>query len=442
MATEATLRVEQRILYLLEHLGIEQAHFAASMSRDWAGLLTTHPEVVLSLTLICPMGMDVRVLRANPPRLLILSGNEGRPAAEARQVAASLPGATLITIPNYFSPPWADAVADRTEEIGSALLDFLARIEQERAVKSVTLPEGAGEIAGISYAVRGSGPPLVLLPLALAPSQWQPLLPLLSRRCCTITLGGPALGMVAHLEARGRSGYLRVVRQLLAEAHLEPGEILLEAGCGSGVLLRWLAKETRGANRIIGADINPYLLREARALAGKEGIEGAISFVQGDAEALPFMDSRFDITMACTLLEEGDADRMLAEFVRVTKPGGRVAVMVRSIDMPWWVNLPLRAGLKAKVEGRGQLGGNVQEKGCADASLYRRLREAGLAEVTIFPQLATYTEGERLQYVEERILTGLRPEEANEWWEAGLRAEADGTFFIAEPFHCAVGTKP
>jgi len=39
-----------------------------------------------------------------------------------------------------------------------------------------------------------------------------------------------------------------------------------------------------------------------------------------------------DLTLSCTVLEEGDADRMLAEMIRVTKPGGRVAVIVRAID--------------------------------------------------------------------------------------------------------------
>ncbi|MBI2360176.1 MAG: methyltransferase domain-containing protein, partial [Deltaproteobacteria bacterium] len=411
MATQARQPVEERMIQLLRHLGIEQAHFAASMPRDWGDLVITHPEVVSSLTLVCPMGINLDALRTSAPMLLVVTGDQGRPAQEARQIVGDLPGATLITLPNYFSPPWADVIADRTEHVGSALMDFLRRIDQGRTRKAAALRQGEGEVAGISYSVRGSGPPLLLLPLALAPSQWQPLLAVLSERYCTITLGGPALGMVAHLEARAQSGYLRVVRHLIEEARLSPGEAVLEVGCGSGALVRWLARQTGGANRIVGADINRYLLREAAALARRDGVEGVIEFREGDAEALPFTDNHFDVTMSCTVAEEGDADRMLAEFARVTKPGGRVAVMVRSIDMPWWVNLPLRAEVKSKVEGRGRLGGNVQEQGCADASLYRRFLQAGLAQVKMLPQLAICAGGERLEYVKERIVTGLRPEE-------------------------------
>jgi ubiquinone/menaquinone biosynthesis C-methylase UbiE len=141
------------------------------------------------------------------------------------------------------------------------------------------------------------------------------------------------------------------------------------------VILRWLARYTNGAHHITGVDINPYLLREAAALARKEGLAGVIELRQGNAEALPFADSRFDVTMACTVMEEGNADRMLAECVRVTKSGGRVAVIVRSLDMPGWVNLPLGAELKKKAEAQR---GHVVKEGCADASLYRACGRRGL----------------------------------------------------------------
>jgi ubiquinone/menaquinone biosynthesis C-methylase UbiE len=52
---------------------------------------------------------------------------------------------------------------------------------------------------------------------------------------------------------------------------------------------------------------------------------------EGNAEALPFPANQFDVTVACTVLEEGDANRMLAELVRVTKPGGRVGVIAVGI---------------------------------------------------------------------------------------------------------------
>jgi ubiquinone/menaquinone biosynthesis C-methylase UbiE len=437
MAAQASHAVEERIIHLLRHLGIERAHFAGCMSRDVAGLAASHPDAVSSLILISPWGMNVGALRPLSSRLLVITGDQGQVAEEVHRAVASIPGTTLVNLRDYFSPLWADVIADCTKDVGAAMMDFLSSIEQQQALQEMAFLEGEGEIADISYSIRGSGPPLVLFPLGLAPSQWQPLLPLLSARYCTITVGGPALGTVAFLEARAQ-GYLRVVRSLVDEVGIRPGEAVLEVGCGSGVILRWLARHTNGANHITGVDINRYLLREAAAVAKKEGIEGAIELREGNGEALPFADSHFDVTMACTVMEEGNADRMLAECVRVTKSGGRVAVIVRSLDMLGWVNLPLGSELKKKAETQR---GHVLKEGCADASLYRRMQQAGLKQVTMFPQWATFSAGERLQFEQERIVAMLKPEEVNEWQKAIVQADAQGTFFIAQPFHCAVGIK-
>ena len=229
------------------------------------------------------------------------------------------------------------------------------------------------------------------------------------------------------------------MRSLVNEAGLRPGQSVLEVGCGSGVILRWLARYVNGANRMTGVDINPYLLREAKATVQKENLQDLIDLREGNAESLPFPDDQFDVTMTCTVMEEGNADRMLAECVRVTKNGGRVAAIVRALDMPWWVNLPLTAELKTKAEAQR---GHVLREGCADASLYRRMRQAGLKNLIMLPQWASFSAGERLEFEQERVLATLKPEEASEWREAVVQAERDGTFFIGQPFHCAVGTKP
>jgi SAM-dependent methyltransferase len=388
--------------------------------------------------------MDPSTLATLAPRLLVFVGDQGRPDALVRQAVAHLQGATLITLRDYVSPTiYADVVADRSADIGAAMMDFLARMDQVRGPRTVTLPKSEGEVAGISYRVEGSGPPLVLLPLGVAPSQWEPLVPRLRERWCTITLGGAYLGMIGSLEARGRTaGYLGVVRRLIEEAQLRPGETVLEVGCGTGVLDRWLARHTGGANHIVGIDISRYLLREAMALAKQEGLEGVIEFREGSAEALPLPENSFDVAMSSTVIQRVNADRMLREMVRVTKPGGRVAVVGHAHDMPRWVNLALPAALKTKVEAPGWASDRGHPLGCDDASLYRRLRQAGLTQVKMFPQFAAFDERSRLQSLQGEILPTLTPDAVQEWRTAVAQAEAEGTFFIATPFHCAVGTKP
>jgi ubiquinone/menaquinone biosynthesis C-methylase UbiE len=177
------------------------------------------------------------------------------------------------------------------------------------------------------------------------------------------------------------------------------------------------------------------------ALARQEGLEHIITFQEGNAEALPFPDSSFDVAMSSTVIQRVDADRMLPEMVRVTKPGGRVAVVGHAHDMCRWVNLPLRTALKTKVEAPPWADEGGHARGCDDASLYQRVHQAGLTQIRMFPQLAAFDDRARLQMLQASVLPTLSPEEAEEWRAAVAQAEAEGTFFIATPFHCAVGTK-
>jgi SAM-dependent methyltransferase len=125
-------------------------------------------------------------------------------------------------------------------------------------------------------------------------------------------------------------------------------------------------------------------------------------------EALPLPDGAVDVALSSTVFEEGDAELMLSEIVRVTRPGGRVGIAVRAIDMPFWVNLPLEPALKAKVDAPGIIGGGAAPKGVADMSLYRRLAALGLTGLKCFPQLVSVVPGsERIERYQRQILAAL-----------------------------------
>jgi hypothetical protein len=53
MTTATELSVTDRLAQVLDHLGIERAHFAASMLADITGFVQAHPERIASLTLVC-----------------------------------------------------------------------------------------------------------------------------------------------------------------------------------------------------------------------------------------------------------------------------------------------------------------------------------------------------------------------------------------------------
>jgi hypothetical protein len=212
MKGDTHVPVAARLIQLLQHFGIDRAHVAARLPADWSGLASAHQDFMASLSLVCPGEVPSHVLQPMAAPLLAFTGDQGAPAEAVRRMAQSLPEATVVTLRDYFGHPRADLLVDRGEAIETTLLAFLERCDRERPTPAVSLPEGDGEMVGITYRIQGAGPPLVLLPLGLAASQWEPLVDRLSRRYCTILLGGPLLGSVVSLEARGHAaGYLRVM---------------------------------------------------------------------------------------------------------------------------------------------------------------------------------------------------------------------------------------
>jgi SAM-dependent methyltransferase len=221
----------------------------------------------------------------------------------------------------------------------------------------------------------------------------------------------------------------------------QPGGAILDVGCGAGSLDRLLARRLGAANAITAIDTNPFLLREAQALAKADGVDGLIRFTLGNAEALPFTDASFECIFSVTVLEECDADRALAEMMRVVRPGGRVGVIVRSIDLPQWWSADVPEGLRERAVTPPQ---SIAARGVADASLYRRARQAGLSDLTCFPALVTLDrpEGPIWRYREDHLVAQLSPSEMAAWQAARDVAARQGLLFMAHPMHCVVGHKP
>ena len=100
------------------------------------------------------------------------------------------------------------------------------------SIDPMPVSDEEGEVAGVTYRVRGSGPPLILLPIEYSCSQWEPITPQLAQHYSIITLGGAWLGVVAVMEARVRGGYIEAVRKVVEETQLRPGERVLDVCCG------------------------------------------------------------------------------------------------------------------------------------------------------------------------------------------------------------------
>ncbi len=102
----------------------------------------------------------------------------------------------------------------------------------------------------------------------------------------------------------------------------------LDAGCGTGFLSFELA--SRG-HRVTGIDFAPAMLAEARRKAAERGV--SIRFEEGDAEQLPFASGSFDLVVSRHVLWTlPHPEAAIDEWIRVLRPGGRLAVIDGQFD--------------------------------------------------------------------------------------------------------------
>ena len=108
-------------------------------------------------------------------------------------------------------------------------------------------------------------------------------------------------------------------RRRTAEAVVRAGDRVLDACCGTGDLA---LADQRAGGAVIGLDFSEPMLERARRKST------SIEWIQGDALALPFPDSSFDVvTVGFGVRNVSDLEGGLAELRRVLRPGGRVGVL-------------------------------------------------------------------------------------------------------------------
>jgi demethylmenaquinone methyltransferase / 2-methoxy-6-polyprenyl-1,4-benzoquinol methylase len=172
---------------------------------------------------------------------------------------------------------------------------------------------------------------------------------------------------------------------------------LLDLCTGTGDLAFEYDRATAGRVRIVGADFSAEMLTRAVAKSRRRGSHPRIGFVQADVQRLPFADGVFEVvTVAFGLRNVTNTDRGLAEMARVTRSGGRVAVLEFSRPRHWFFGRAYRAYFRYLLPLVGQLLSRSGEKAYVylpasvmefpdGEALAERMRGAGLRDVTYNP---------------------------------------------------------
>ena len=111
-------------------------------------------------------------------------------------------------------------------------------------------------------------------------------------------------------------------------AGVTEGESVLDVACGTGDLSQAFARTP--ASKVTGLDFTPAMLDHARIKqkALLPEYDKKLSYIDGDAQQLPFADGSFDVvSIAFGIRNVTSPEKALAEFYRVLRPGGRVIIL-------------------------------------------------------------------------------------------------------------------
>lgn len=149
------------------------------------------------------------------------------------------------------------------------------------------------------------------------------------KACCAAAYGHPAVRWLLGDELH--PGGEETTRRALRMAGAGEGDRLLDVASGTGASALLAAREL--GVHAVGVEYGAEAVEGARAAAADSGLGGQVSFLAGDAEALPVGDGCFDLVLCeCSLCTFPDKQRAVAEIGRVLRPGGRLALSDVVVD--------------------------------------------------------------------------------------------------------------
>ncbi|MGH2458083.1 MAG: methyltransferase domain-containing protein, partial [Chloroflexota bacterium] len=210
------------------------------------------------------------------------------------------------------------------------------------------------------------------------------------------------------------------------------GNRVLDLGCGLGGAVRALAPRVGSAGRVVGVDNSLTVISEARRRTVESGLP--VDLLVGDGRQLPFPDDSFDACFsAATFTLIADPCQVLAEMVRVARPGGRV--LVSAADFGSWVFDAADQELTRRIMA---FACDHETNGTIARQLRRLFVENDLADVRMTLRASAFTD---YRYIRDlwlgAWLAGARSagivtaDEATRWLADLEERDARGLFLLA-----------
>lgn len=256
---------------------------------------------------------------------------------------------------------------------------------------------------------------------------------------------GDAGSFVSYLDlVHSMPFFLECKQRSYRNLTIQPGDSVLEIGCGNGVDATNLAAMAGPAGQVIGIDVSSTMLVSARARGRGSSIPQP-GYLLCDAGRLAFPDQTFDAVRADRVLQHTkDPATVVREMARVTRPSGKIVVF--EPDWETFVLWPGDPGVTRRILNSWC---DRIPSGWAGRTLYGAFRAAGLSDISVEPanlmindlplagkifDLATTTS----LAVKAGIVSSR---DAEKWAKDHARADTDGQFFSSLTFYLVTGTK-
>lgn len=176
-----------------------------------------------------------------------------------------------------------------------------------------------------------------------------------------------------------------ITNALFARAAVQPGERVIDIGCGTGLTTKDLLPRVGIEGRILGIDVSEPMLAQARERLGDDS---RLTLVQADATTYPFAEQSFDLALSrMGVMFFAEPAKSFANIRRALRPGGRLTFACwRTLEENPWQGVPSRAVLSVlppqpppdpEAPGGFAFG--------AEARVRRILARAGFAAIALEP---------------------------------------------------------
>jgi len=129
--------------------------------------------------------------------------------------------------------------------------------------------------------------------------------------------------------------YQQFLERLIAKAHIQEGEIVLDVATGTAYIPAQIADQVGERGRVIGLDITPAMLQHGAVKLADAGLLASTRLVCGSGMAMPLADGVFDLLLCGLGTHHMQVPALLSEMRRVLRPGGRLVVADAAATAFW-----------------------------------------------------------------------------------------------------------